>query len=142
MITLFEGFKDNINKKIILNKKLSLYIPGTFIIICLDRWSSFIRNSSTVLFLLKNIRNEHVESYDVEHNIKHYAIIKILDYISLDKQDIDIGSETNIDIEDKDIEILFKVNSEKDAINKFEELKKEYPYKDWVIKNDMEKYNI
>lgn len=138
MITLFEGFKSKMDKQIELNKKINLYTPGSFIIVCLDRWSTFIRDVGPVLLLLKIISYEKVQTYDV----KHYIKIQILDYISLDKQDIDIDTVTSMDIENDKTQMLFKSNSKVSAINKFEELKEEYPYKNWIIKNDMEKYNI
>jgi hypothetical protein len=135
MITLFEGFKDNINKQIELNKKTEVYTPGSFIIVDTYRWSGILKQHGQILFLLKIIKYDKAIGY-------FYVEIQILDYISSIKQDVKIDEITHMDVESQEHKILFKSNSKIEAISKFEKLKEEYPYKEWILKNDMGKYNI
>lgn len=138
MITTFEKYNEII-------KTFNLYKKDSYIILSANRWSKYHQKYSPVIFLLEIISKRTIQEYDDKNNIIYfyYIDVKILDYISKDKQDIELNSITHISIEDNQkFDILYSSFSNKESVKKFNELKNQSPYKEWIVKSESEKYNL
>lgn len=145
-----ESYKSNKLNKINLNSEIvdiiNKFIPGQYMIFTYNECNFKNLESGDVLYLCKIGHIKHVKEND-RHNYnvfdKQYLNVKIFDFIpEIELTFIPLGTkEFNID-NNNFKQIIFTSNSLEKAQNKFNELKEEYPYSDWIINQNIRKFNI
>lgn len=145
-----ESYKSNKKTKINLNSRIvdfkNKFPTGTYMVFTCEDVDWKIRERGDVLYLGKigNIVHVKQDTHDGDQIDSTYLQVLLFDFI----MEIDIPlilfstKEFNLDNNKNFKQILFTSNSLRDAQNKFDELKKQEPYSDWIIKQNIRKYNI
>lgn len=117
-IKKYESFDYNANKK----------FPTDIYII-----STYREHEQKSLFLAKVLPFSRYDRND-------YISIKYIDYIS--DRDRDLSGKNDVLYIPKLNTIYYKSKSLEDAQKRFDKMKEQKPYCDWIIEKEMKKYNI
>ena len=126
-----------------LSSYLSEFIPGYYIIFTFQIYDWKINKSVNQLIFGKilKIAEALTASSGEFKKFETYLDIKIIDMkneYNIIKKNQEYYSVNVL----KEHTIFFKSPSYSAALNEFEKLKEEEPYKSWIINNNMNKYNI
>jgi len=143
-----ESYKSNLRTKSKVNVDLkNKFISGQYMIFtCEDIDSKTYTEKGDILYLGKigNIEHSKEERSDGEIYNSTYLGVLLLDFIMEVDLPIIQFSEKKFNLNNKNNfkQILFKSNSFLESQKKFDELKEQVPYSNWIIKQDTRKYNI
>lgn len=143
----YKGYKDKMKSKIDLKNKINKFIPGMYIIFVYKQFNWKTSQSVNTLILGNIMGVEENKYYDSDngHYVEFYIKIKYVDFVSDSESDIELNSIHNFNIE-RDLgglnDIFYSSSSLKDTRIKFDELKSQSPYSEWLINNDANKYNL
>lgn len=133
-------------KRDILKDKIDMineYIPGMYIISKFTRYSWTKKSNVNFLILSQVISYQKGAYLMVDANILKSRIIDyVYDFEELDTLLDKKDDMMTLFIKKDNFEKIYETTSLKDAVNKYDEIKKSEPYKTWEINRDTEKYNL
>lgn len=131
--------------------KFSKLVPGNYIIYAdsIYDWEYKYLNTRPGMvpeMIIKHLilarieKNERSDKYVHRKDIEFYTTIRYIDFISngkelIEKNGVDVASVLSN-------KIIYTTRSLVDAKNKFEELKNQQPYENWILDDDINKYNL
>ena len=143
----YKGYKNKMKSKIDLKSKINNFIPGMYIIYVYKHynWKTSQYVNTLILGNIIGVEENKYHNDDKGHYVEYYIKIKYVDFISDIESDINLEGDHYFNIE-KDLgglnNVFYSSSSLKDTKIKFDELKSQSPYSEWLINNDANKYNL
>lgn len=129
------------------SKKFEKLIPGNYIIYedPIQDWKYKNLKEQYIdhLILCRIEQNWRDDKYVYRKNPGFYTNVKYIDFISKGKELLNKNEMSSAQpVDEISNKIIYSTKSLVDAKNKFEELKNQKPYENWIMNDNMKKYNL
>lgn len=138
----YEGVKSKLDARIKAHSKSQDFIQGFFVIFtCSDyEWNPGRVVNKLILGKIINKEDEITsgDAWGHDRSVETYVKIDVIDILN----DSEARNITHVANNIKKLNLLYKSSSQKSAKEEFKNIKELEPYSEWVLNNDIGKYNL